>query len=53
MKLMDGISELEVTMLSSVEFEDGSLAKSVSRWIVMEDCWSFELPSSEVEIEKK
>ena len=38
MKLMGGISEPEVTPLLSVEVEDGLLAKSVRRWIVMEDC---------------
>ncbi len=50
---MDDILEPEVTMLSSVEVEDGLLAKLESRWIVMEDCWRFEWPILEAEIERK
>ena len=53
MRLMGGISEPEVTTLLSAEVEDGLLAKSVNRWIVMEDCWRFEWLILEAEIERK
>ncbi len=53
MRLRDDISELEVTTTLLAEVEDDLLAKSVSRRIGMEDCWRFEWPVSEVEMERK